>query len=135
MRLLETGWSTVRRALGRVGRSWGRIQERRPLSHDLLEGEDAYVVVFDAPGVRGDDVQVRFLDQTVEVQFERFREQYEGYDLVFPGRGLSLSGSAELPRDASVTPDGATATLTRSGTLEVRIPKSESAGGVDVTEQ
>jgi HSP20 family molecular chaperone IbpA len=134
-RLVETGRSALRSALERVGRGWGRVQERRPLSYDLLESDDAYLVVFDAAGVRGEDVDVTFLDRTVEVSLERFRDFYDGYDLVFPGRGVSLSGSVDLPRDADVTPEGANATLTRNGTLHVEIPKRGGSGDVDVVEE
>jgi len=132
--LVETGRAALRSALERVGRGWGKMQERRPLSYDLLESADAYLVVFDAPGVRGEDVDVTFLDHTVEVNVERFREFYDGYDLVFPGRGVSLSSSVDLPRDADVTPEGANATLTRNGTLHVEIPKEEGSSNVDVVE-
>lgn len=134
-RLVETGRSALRSALERVGRGWSRLQERRPLSSDLLESDDAYLVVFDAPGVRGEDVDVTFLDRTVEVSLERFRDFYDGYDLVFPGRGVSLSGSVDLPRDADVTPEGANATLTRNGTLHVEIPKRGGGSDVDVVEE
>ncbi|RLM52419.1 Hsp20/alpha crystallin family protein [Halorubrum sp. Atlit-28R] len=134
-RLVETGRSALRSALERVGRGLGRVQERRPLSTDLLESDDAYLVVFDAPGVRGEDVDVTFLDRTVEVNLERFRDFYDGYDLVFPGRGVSLSGRVDLPRDADVTPEGANATLTRNGTLHVEIPKRGGSRDIDVVEE
>ncbi len=111
------------------------MQERRALSYDLLESDEAYLVVFDAPGVRGEDVQVKFLDHTVEVRLERFRDFYDGFDLLFPGRGLTLSSTAELPLDADVTPHGANATLTRNGTLEVEIPKDGVADDVAVVEE
>ena len=133
--LVETGRSVVRRALERLGRGWSRMQERRPLSYDLLESDDAYLVVFDAPGVRGEDLNVTFLDHTVEVELDRFRDFYDGYEMLFPGRGVSLSGSAELPRDANVTPQGANATLTRNGTLQVEIPKNDDGRDVDVVEE
>ena len=133
--LVETGRSALRNVLERVGRGWGRVQERRSLSHDLLESDDAYLVVFDAPGVRGEDLNVTFLDHTVEVELDRFRDFYDGYEMVFPGRGVSLSGSADLPRDASVTPEGANATLTRNGTLQVEIPKNDDARDVAVVEE
>lgn len=111
------------------------MQERRPLSYDLLESDDAYLIVFDAPGVRGEDLDVTFLDHTVEVTLDRFRDFYDGYELLFPGRGVSLSGTAELPADANVTPQGANATLARSGTLHVEIPKSDEARDVTVVEE
>ncbi|WP_418284404.1 Hsp20/alpha crystallin family protein [Halorubrum sp. DTA46] len=134
-RLLETGRSVFRQALERVGRGWSKMQERRPLSYDLLESDDAYLVVFDAPGVRGEDLNVTFLDRTVEVELDRFRDFYDGYEMRFPGRGVSLSGSAELPADANVTPQGANATLTRNGTLQVEIPKEDDASDVEVVEE
>lgn len=134
-RLIETGRSVFREALERVGRGWSKMQERRPLSYDLLESDDAYLVVFDAPGVRGEDLNVTFLDHTVKVQLDRFREFHDGYELRFPGRGVSLSGSADLPRDANVTPQGANATLTRNGTLQVEIPKKQDAQDVEVVEE
>ncbi|WP_144799494.1 Hsp20/alpha crystallin family protein [Halorubrum depositum] len=132
---VEASRSAVRRVLERVGRGWSRMQERRPLSYDLLESDDAYLVVFDAPGVRGEDLNVTFLDRTVEVELDRFRDFYDGYEMVFPGRGVSLAGSAELPRDANVTPQGANATLTRNGTLQVEIPKNDDARDVAVVEE
>ncbi|MDZ5811955.1 Hsp20/alpha crystallin family protein [Halorubrum sp. AD140] len=132
---VEAGRSAVRRVLESVGRGWSRMQERRPLSYDLLESDDAYLVVFDAPGARGEDLNVTFLDHTVEVKIDRFRDFYEGHEMLFPGRGASLSGSADLPRDANVTPQGANATLTRNGTLQVEIPKDEDAQDVEVVEE
>jgi HSP20 family molecular chaperone IbpA len=132
---VEASRSAVRRVLERVGRGWSRMQERRPLSYDLLESDDAYLVVFDAPGVRGEDLNVTFLDHTVEVELDRFRDFYDGYEMVFPGRGVSLAGSADLPRDADVTPQGANATLTRNGTLQVEIPKNDDARDVAVVEE
>jgi len=54
-----------------VGRAVGRTQERRPLPADLLESDDAYLVVFDAPGVEAADVAVRFEGNAVEVRLDR----------------------------------------------------------------
>ncbi len=108
-----------------VGRAVARSQEQRPLDVDLLESDDAYLAVFDAAGVESGDVQVRFENRTVIVRVDRFREFREGYEMRFPGRGLSLDGSVRLPDDAAVDPSGATATLKENGTLQVEIPKVE----------
>jgi HSP20 family molecular chaperone IbpA len=51
----ETLGNTV---LENVGRVLGRAQERTPLPVDLLESDEAYLAVFDAPGASGRDVQV-----------------------------------------------------------------------------
>ena len=131
----DVGASIGRAVLDGIGRATSRLQERNALAADLLESDEAYLVVFDAPGVRGEDVQVKFLDHTVEVRLERFRDFYDGFDLLFPGRGLTLSSTAELPLDADVTPHGANATLTRNGTLEVEIPKDGVADDVAVVEE
>ena len=122
----EVGASIGRTLLDGIGRAASRLQERRALSADLLEGEDAYLIVFDAAGATAEDIGVRFEGRTVSVRIDRFREFYEGYEMVFPGRGLALSGDVELPPEATVDADRADATLTRTGTLEILIPKAES---------
>ena len=121
----EVGESVGRAVLSGIGRASSRVQERRPLPADLLENDDAYLVVFDAPGARAGDVDVRFEADTLTVRVDRFRDLHEDYEMRFPGRGLSLSGSVTLPESADVEAGGADATLTRDGTLEVLIPKRD----------
>ncbi|SFF92908.1 Molecular chaperone IbpA, HSP20 family [Halopelagius inordinatus] len=133
--LKEFGESAAKSVLERIGRGVGRVQERKPIPYDLLESDDAYLVVFDAPGVQRSDLQVRFLDDEVQVRIDRFRDFHEGFEMRFPGRGLSLDGSAELPDGASVDATEATATLASNGTLRVEIPKDDDAHEVDVTEE
>ena len=125
-RLREIGESVAENALERVGRSVARVQERKPLPYDLLESDDAYLVVFDAPGVREKDVQVRFENGEVQVRIDRFRDFYEGFEMRFPGRGLALDGAARLPEGAAVEPENASATVTDAGTLRIRLPKRGS---------
>jgi len=105
---------------------------------DLLESDDAYLAVFDAPGATSSDVQVRFEDNSVEVRIDRFRDFHDGFEMRFPGRGLSLDGTIHLPPDADVDPDEADATLRTNGSLEVRVPKVDATiptdEGSDVTD-
>jgi HSP20 family molecular chaperone IbpA len=130
----EFSESTVNALLDRVGRGVSRMQERKPLPYDLLESDEAYLVVFDAPGATSSDVQVRFVEGDVEVRVDRFRDFYEEFEMRFPGRGLSLTGRVSLPDDG-VVPREATATLADSGTLHVRIPKDPSkVTDVEVTD-
>ncbi len=131
--LREFGESAAAAVLERVGRGMSRVQEKRPLAHDLLESDDAYLVVFDVPGAERSDVQVRYLDGEVQLQVDRFREFHEGFDTVFPGRGLSLDGTASLPDDARVEAQSATATLVGDGTLRVEVPKRRSDDESEVT--
>lgn len=132
--LSELGGSAVRSVMERVGRGVSRMQERKPLSYDLLESADAYLVVFDAAGADHSDIQVRFVDNEVQVRVDRFRSYHEGFDMRFPGRGLALSGRAQLPNDA-VDAEEASAMLTEAGTLQVRIPKSGETTDVPVSEE
>ena len=122
-RLKEIGESIAETTVERIGRGVSRVQEERPLPYDVLENDDAYLIVFDAPGVRRQDVQVRFLDGEVKVRIDRFREFHDGFEMRFPGRGLALDGSAPIPQGTPVDPDGATATVTDDGTLRVHLPK------------
>ncbi|ACV49126.1 Hsp20 family protein [Halomicrobium sp. ZPS1] len=110
-----------------VGRAAGRVQERTPLPADLLESDDAYLVVFDAPGVEAADLQVQYVDDRVEVRVDRFRPFHEGFEMRYPGRGLSLDGSVTLPADAVVEAEAASATLKDDGTLHVYVPKADEA--------
>jgi len=118
-----------------VGRASSRVQERRPLPVDLLESEDAYLAVFDAPGATSGDVQVRFDENTLEVRIDRFRDFYDGFEMRVPGRGLSLDGHVRLPEGTSVDADSAEATLRRNGALEVRVPKDGPDREVSVTDE
>lgn len=128
----ETVESIGNAVLDGIGRAASRVQERKPLPVDLLESDEAYLAVFDAPGATASDVRVRFEDDAVSVRIDRFREFYEGFEMRFPGRGLALDGRVRLPDGAAVDPDAATATLTTNGTLEVRVPKLESDSGVEI---
>lgn len=120
----EWGRSVGTAVFETVGRAVGQAQERRPLPVDLLESDDAYLAVFDAPGASASDIQVRFDAGSVEIRVDRFRDFHEGFEMIFPGRGLALDGSVSLPAEASVAVDAATATLKPSGELHVRIPKA-----------
>jgi HSP20 family molecular chaperone IbpA len=126
----ELGESIGNTVVETVGRAVGRAQESRPLPVDLLESDDAYLAVFDAPGATASDVQVRFEDGEIQVRVDRFRDFHEGFEMRFPGRGLALDGHVELP-EASVDPGGATATLSDNGTLQVRVPKVDGETGED----
>lgn len=133
--LKEFGESAAREVLEKIGRGVSKVQERKPLAYDLLESDDAYLVVFDAPGATRSDIQVRFVDSEVQVRIDRFRDFYEDFDMRFPGRGLSLDGSADLPEDAAVDAESAGATLKSNGTLHVTIPKTGAGKNVAVADE
>lgn len=121
--LREVGESVGEAVLDGVGQASARLQERRPLAADVLESDDAYLVVLDAPGAEHEDVQVRYEGNVVAVRVDRFRDLQEGFEMRVPGRGLSLSGEVDLPEGAHVDVEAAEATLTDNGTVRVRVPK------------
>lgn len=127
----DLGTPLVEAVLDRVGRGAATAQECRPLPADLFESGDAYLAVFDAPGAEAGDIQVKFEAGDVVVRVERFRDPREGFELQFPGRGLTLEGQVSLPDDADILVEDATATLTDHGTLRVRVPKVQGAGTSD----
>lgn len=118
--------------LERLGRATSRVQEESPLPADVLESDEEYRVILDAPGATASDVQVQVIDGELEVRIDRFRPFNEGFEMVFPGRGLELDGSISLPADA-IQAEAATATLTDHGTLVVSIPKATSSDGTNET--
>ncbi|PSP65413.1 molecular chaperone Hsp20 [Halobacteriales archaeon QH_8_64_26] len=131
-RLRELGETVGQQVFEGVGRVSSRAQERRPLPVDLLESDDAYLAVFDAPGADREDVQIRFDENTLYVRIDRFREFYEDFEMRVPGRGLALDGQVTLPEEASVEEGAAKATLTDSGTIQVRLPKVGGDTTIDV---
>jgi HSP20 family molecular chaperone IbpA len=126
--ITEVGVAVGRVVVERAGRLWSQFHEASPLNADVFESEDAYLVIFDVPGATHSDVQVRFVDGEVLVRLDRFRDVHEGFEMVFPGRGMALDGRAALPEDARVDAQAASATLTTRGTLEVTVPKVEGTG-------
>ncbi|MDJ1431056.1 Hsp20 family protein [Halostagnicola sp. A-GB9-2] len=129
MALKDIGGSVGNVLYRQIGRVSSYTQRKRSLRSDILENETSYLVVFDAPGAEAEELQVRYLDGTVNVQIDRFRQFHDGFRMRFPGRSMSLEGDAELPDDAIVEPDAGTARLTEVGTLNVEIPKDGTGEG------
>lgn len=121
--LTEAGRSVPRRVLETVGRAVSRVHEESPLPADVLESETEYRIVLDAPGATASDVSAQVTDGVLEVRIDRFRPFNEGFEMVFPGRGLELDASVPLPED-DLRPEEASATLSDHGTLMVTIPKA-----------
>lgn len=134
MTLKDLGKSVGSALYRQLGRANGRVQNHRSLPVDILENDASYRVVFDAPGAEPDDVQVRYLEGNVKIRIDRFRQFHEGYEMRFPGRGMSLSADAELPTDAVVDPDAGAARLSETGTLSVEIPKDSAVGDASEAE-
>ncbi|MFB6077356.1 MAG: Hsp20/alpha crystallin family protein [Halarchaeum sp.] len=114
-----------RAVLERVGRAASRAQERAPRPADVLESDDEYLIVVDAPGAEARDVEVSADASGVTVRIDRYREAEPGFETLFAGRGLALDADVELPGDAVPDADGTRAELRDDGTLYVYVPKAE----------
>lgn len=130
--LSEFGRAVGGQVLRRVGRATARYHEETSLPVDVLESDEEFLVVFDAPGATASDVQVVYADGAVEVRIDRFRPYREAFEMVFPGRGMALDGRVELPRDADVDDEAARATLSDDGTLWVYVPKTEPSTTIEI---
>lgn len=123
--ILEYGKAVGEEVMEHVGRATARLQEATPLGADVLESEDEFVVVFDAPGATANDVQINYDEGRIEVRIERFRPFRDRFEMRIPGRGLTLRGHADLPADANVDETAARAELEGDGTLWIRLPKTD----------
>lgn len=101
---------------------------------DLLESDDAYLLVVDLPGVSSDT-----LDLTVEgdrISIEARREKALPSDYRYLEENRSMFLDADLPRPADAMETDAEATMNR-GVLELRLPKRNETTEttIDVVEE
>lgn len=86
------------------------------LATDIHEDKDHYYAVFEAPGVKKEDLKVELHDRLLTVSFER---KYHHGD-----EESSYTSSRSISVPDSVRPDGIAAKL-EDGILTVSLPKSE----------
>jgi len=92
---------------------------------DLLESDDAYLVIVDLPGATGDSTDVSVEDGRVHIEASREKDVPREFRYVREERQLFLDAELPLPPDASDRE--AEATVER-GVLELRLPKRSAAG-------
>ena len=92
---------------------------------DLLESEDAYLLVLDVPGVSADSLDLAIEDGRISIEAHRAKEPTEDYRYVEENRSLFLDVDLPLPDDASDA--NAAATVDR-GVLELTLPKRGASG-------
>lgn len=98
---------------------------------DVLESDDAYLLVVDLPGATGETVEVTADGRTVSIEARREKDAPAEYRYVREERSPFLDADLPLPPDADA--DDATATLD-TGVLTLRLPKTGSRGTtIDVT--
>lgn len=87
---------------------------------DLLESDEAYLVVLDLPGASAETTEVVFEEGRLRIEARREKEVPSAFRYVSEDRPLFLDAELPLPPDA--TAEGATASIDR-GVLEIRLPK------------
>ncbi|WP_247002455.1 Hsp20/alpha crystallin family protein [Halosolutus gelatinilyticus] len=99
---------------------------------DLLESDDAYLLVIDVPGVSADSLDLSIEDGRIAIDARRAKDRVDDYDYVEENRPLFFEVDLPLPGDA--TESDAEATVER-GVLELRLPKQgTSETSIDVVD-
>lgn len=96
---------------------------------DLLESDDAYLLVIDLPGATADTTEVHVDDGRVTIEARREKDVPSGFEYRSEDRSLFLDAELPLPSDAVGT--DASAAFDR-GVLELRLPKRSSAVGREI---
>jgi len=91
---------------------------------DLLESDEAYLLVVDMPGVTEETVDVSVTDGKLEIEARREKDVPMEFSYLQEERSLFLDADLPLPPDA--TGAGAEATIDR-GVLELRLPKRDAS--------
>jgi HSP20 family protein len=91
---------------------------------DLLENDEAYLLVLDMPGVTEETIDIDVTNGRLQIEARREKDVPIEFDYVSEERPLFLDAELPLPPDA--TGAGADATVGR-GVLEITLPKQSSA--------
>jgi HSP20 family molecular chaperone IbpA len=97
-----------------------RIGKRLPTSADMLESDDEFLVLINAPGCDEEDIDLRFVRGSLKVNAER-TETHEGFVPVREERPDRIAETVPVPAEVDV--DGAEATY-ENGVLHIRLPKT-----------
>lgn len=96
---------------------------------DLLESDDAYMLVVDLPGATGETTDVRVDSGRLIIEARRDKDVPDGFDYRREDRSLFLDAQLPLPPDA--VGEDASAEFDR-GVLELTLPKRSSAVGREI---
>lgn len=96
---------------------------------DLLEGDDAYLLVVDLPGATAETVDLTVERGRLRIEARRQKGVPTEFRYLTEDRPLFLD--AELPLPPTVDGDAAEASVDR-GVLEIRLPKASTTGGTRV---
>lgn len=91
-----------------------------PVFADLLESDDAYLLVIDLPGATSDTIDVQARAGRIAIEARREKDVPMEFDYTRENRPVFLDIELPLPPDATGT--DASASFDR-GVLELRLPK------------
>ncbi|SFG54703.1 Hsp20/alpha crystallin family protein [Halopelagius inordinatus] len=91
---------------------------------DLLESDDAYLLVLDLPGVTAETADIGLENGRLAIEARREKRLPAEFQYVREDRALFLDAELPLPPDA--TGAGAEASVER-GVLTIRLPKRDAA--------
>jgi HSP20 family molecular chaperone IbpA len=96
---------------------------------DVLESDDAYLLVVDLPGVSSDTLDVRVEGSRLNVEARREKDVPVDFQYVEEERSLFLDAEIPLPPDVSgVDAEGSIS----GGVLELRLPKASTTRGTAI---
>jgi len=96
---------------------------------DVLESDDAYLIVVDLPGAKTGTVDASVEGTQLSIEARRVKEVPKEFQYLSEERSLFLDAELPLPRDA--TGQGAEADIDR-GVLELRLPKQSADSGTTI---
>lgn len=100
---------------------------------DLLESDDAYLLVIDLPGVTAETLDLRVENRRLTIEARREKALPTEFEYLREDRSLFLDADIPLPPDT--TGEGAEASIDH-GVLELRLPKHgrEIERTIEITE-
>lgn len=90
---------------------------------DLLESDDAYLVVMDVPGATAETVDARLSAGRLSIEARRAKDVPAEFEYVSEERSLFLDVDLPVPPDATAAEAEATV---EKGVLELYLPKREA---------
>ena len=100
-----------------------------PVFGDLLESDDAYLVVLDLPGATAETVEASVSSGRLHLEVQRTKGVDPAFDYVREDRPVFLDVDLPLPPDA--TGAGAEGRMHR-GVLELALPKRSASAGESI---
>ncbi len=96
---------------------------------DLLEEDDAYLLIVDLPGATAETVDARVEGGRLTIEARREKDIPHEFQYVDEGRALFLDAELPLPPDATGADAGG---AVEQGVLELRLPKQSAAPGTSI---